>query len=296
MKKMKRNIRNSDHGVVGIIVALLVIGLVVSAIAMVQTVLVPKWMEQKESEHMGEVAKQFTQLKFAIDTLALVGENDIPVSTPVTLGSDEMPFLTTVRSYGDINIMPNSCKITITYASTDEDEESVTFIAGTIKYSSSNAYYMNQDYVYENGALILSQQSQDVMSIQPSLNILLNKDLSFTIFRVSELGDKTSAGGYGTYPIQTKFVNSKDYSYNDVKSISIETSYQNSWELFFKDVLMSNVLDVELGFEAEVTTNPDLNLVVVSFIDDNPDDDVVLPRLNIKLIDIGAQISPGWVE
>ena len=293
MKKILRNIKNSDKGVAGIVVTLMIIGLVISAMAMVQTIFVPKWMEQKESEHMSEVAKQFTQLKFAIDTIGLIGEKDIPVSTPVTLGSDEMPFLTTMRSYGNLNIMPNSCKITINYDS--NNPESVTFIVGTIKYSSSNAYYMNQDYIYENGALILSQHGQDVMSIQPSLSIVLNKDLSFTLFRVSELGDKTSAGGYGTYPIQTKFVGSSEYSYNDVESITIETSYQNAWKLFLEDVLMSNVLDADLDFDSTVTVNPDQDQVTVAFTDD-PANNVFLPDLNIKLIDIGAQISPGWVE
>jgi len=293
MKKILRNIKNSDNGVAGIVVTLMIIGLVISAMAMVQTVFVPKWMEQKESEHMSEVAKQFTQLKFAIDTIGLIGEKDIPVSTPVTLGSDEMPFLTTMRSYGNLNIMPNSCKITINYDS--NNPESVTFIVGTIKYSSSNAYYMNQDYIYENGALILSQHGQDVMSIQPSLSIVLNKDLSFTLFRVSELGDKTSAGGYGTYPIQTKFVDSSEYSYKDVESITIETSYQNAWKLFLEDVLMSNMLDADLDFDSTVTVTPDQDQVTVAFTDD-PANNVFLPDLNIKLIDIGAQISPGWIE
>lgn len=295
MKTIRRGIYNSNDGVVGIVVTLMIIGLFVAALAMVQTVFVPKWMEQKESEHMSEVAKQLTQLKFAIDTQSLVGEKNIPVSTPVTLGSDEMPFLTTMRSYGDLNIMPNSCKITITYVSpSNPDGESVSFTTGTITYSSSNAYYMNQVYVYENGALILSQQSEDVMSVQPSLSILLNKDLSFTIFRISELGDKTSAGGYGTYPIQTRFVDSKGYNYKDVKSIKIETSYQNAWNLFLKDVLMSNSLDVDFGFEAHVTSYPDQGTVVVTFTDD-PGNNVFLPDLDVKLIDIAAQISPGWI-
>lgn len=285
MKKILKNIKNSDDGVAGIVVTLMIIGLIVSAVAMVQTVFVPKWMEQKESEHMGEVAKQFTQLKFSIDTLALTGEKNIPVSTPFTLGSDEMPFLTTMRSYGDLKIMPNSCKITITYS----DDKTVSFNAGTIKYSSSNAYYMNQDFIYENGALILSQHSEDVMITQPSLSVILNKDIAFTIFRISELGDKTSATGYGTYPVQTKFVDSKDYVYNNVQSITVETSYLNSWDLFFKDVLTSENDLFPVEFDAESVVHTDLSQVTVTFSGSNP-------NLNIKLIEIGAQISPGWVE
>jgi hypothetical protein len=295
MKKIKRNIKNSDHGVVGIIVTLMIIGLFVSALAMVQTVFVPKWMEQKEAEHMDEVANQFTQLKFAIDTLSLVGEENIPVSTPVTLGSEEMPFLTTMRSYGDLSILPNNCKIIITYKTQSDppNEVSDPFIIGTIMYSSSNAYYMDQTYVYENGALILKQQSSDVMSIQPSLSVLLKKDLSLTVFKISEIGDKTSAGGYGTYPVQTRFIDSTVYNYYDVKSIEIETTYHNAWLSFLEDILISN--DPDFDFEANVDINPEQDGVIVDFIDDS-DNDIFLPNLDLKVIDIGAQISPGWVE
>lgn len=291
MIKQIKKIKNSDNGVAGIVVTLMIIGLFVSAVAMVQTLFVPNWMEQKESEHMGEVGKQFTQLKFAIDTQALVAEKNIPVSTPITLGSDEMPFLTTMRSYGDINIMPNDCKITITYKSSQDptSDESVTFKAGSIKYSSRNAYYMNQNYIYENGALILSQGSQSVMSVQPSLSVILNKDLSFTIFSISELGDKTSAAGYGTYPIQTKFLDSKEYIYSDITSITIETSHQNAWRFFFEDVLKINTDENNYDFDAAMEPLTDQDEVVITFSED-------LPDLNIKQVKIGAQISPGWVE
>lgn len=289
MKMNKRNLNNSDHGVVGIIVTLLVIGLFVSCVAMVQTIFVPKWMEQKEAEHMQEIANQFAQLKFAIDTLSLVGEENIPVSTPVTLGSDELPFLNSMRSYGDLVILPNDCKITITYISPvdPDDDYTVSFITGTIRYSSSNAYYIDQTFVYENGALILRQHSSDVMTIQPSLSVILKKDLSFNIFKISELGDKTSVGGYGTYPVQTKFIDSSVYKFKDVKSIAIETSYQNAWNLFFKDVLTHN--DPE--FNADVYAPDSENRVIVTF-----DDTSYLPTLDLKVFDIAAQISPGWVE
>ena len=45
---MLRKIKKSDHGVVGIVVAVLMIGLMVSVISLIQMVYVPKWMEQRD--------------------------------------------------------------------------------------------------------------------------------------------------------------------------------------------------------------------------------------------------------
>ena len=62
-----KKFKNSDDAVVGIIVAILLIGLIILVISILQTVFIPNWMKQIEAEHMDEVADQFSQLKFAID-------------------------------------------------------------------------------------------------------------------------------------------------------------------------------------------------------------------------------------
>ena len=68
MKKINiKDLNNSDDAVVGIIVAVLLIGLILVVISIFQTVFIPNWMEQIEAEHMDDVAQQFSQLKFAID-------------------------------------------------------------------------------------------------------------------------------------------------------------------------------------------------------------------------------------
>jgi hypothetical protein len=65
---MIKNIIKSDNGVVGIVVAVLMIGLIVAVVSLIQAVYVPKWMEEREAEHMDLVVTQFAQLKSAIDT------------------------------------------------------------------------------------------------------------------------------------------------------------------------------------------------------------------------------------
>ena len=104
---LKRKLKNSDEGVVGIVVAVLLIGLLFSVVSLVQTVYVPKWMEQKESEHMDEVAVQFSQLKYAIDTHSATEQINNPISAAITLGSRELPYLMSTRAFGHLEILEN---------------------------------------------------------------------------------------------------------------------------------------------------------------------------------------------
>ena len=77
-----RRLKCSNEGVVGIVVAVLLIGLLVSVVSLIQYQYVPKWMEEKEAEHMNDVLNQFSQLKFAIDSQSASGQTNTPIATP----------------------------------------------------------------------------------------------------------------------------------------------------------------------------------------------------------------------
>ncbi|PNX50760.1 MAG: hypothetical protein BV458_12670, partial [Thermoplasmata archaeon M9B2D] len=62
--------KTTDSAVVGIVTAILLIGLVVLVLSIVQTVYVPQIMEQREAEHMDMVALQFAFLTSVIDNQA----------------------------------------------------------------------------------------------------------------------------------------------------------------------------------------------------------------------------------
>jgi cell division protein FtsL len=280
IKNLKR-IKNSEEGVVGIVVALLLIGLFISAIAFVQTVYVPQWMNEKEAEHMDQVANQFSQLKFTMDTLSMTKQQNNPVSSPITFGSKEMPFLSSVRSYGSLDILPNDCRITIT----DNNGESVSYILGSIKYASENAYYIDQSYILENGALILNQNSGDIMAVHPAFSVVDMNDLSFNIVKLTGIEGKTSASGYGTYPVQTKFSSSTFSMIQHVKQITIFTHHKNAWGNYFNDSLLNSALDYSIS---ETTTGDGLTMTFFDTENTN------LPDLSLNVIEIEIQISLGW--
>ena len=275
-----RNFQESDEGVAGVVVALLMIGLIISAFGFVQAFYVPQWMEQKEAEHMDTVLNQFSQLKFSIDTLSVLSEKYSAISSPITLGSKEMPFLSSTRAYGSLEVDPNECKIIIT----DGNDQKSTYTLGALEYRSQNAYFLNQDYTYESGAVILSQISGDVIVIRPSIFVKDGKDLSFDLIRLISTDGKTSASGYGTYPVQTMFSDSQVKTITGVKTIEIYNSHLGAWEKFFEN-LLSNI-------NCSINQTTDGTGIIISFVNNASR----TPDVFMEITHIEIQISPGWVD
>jgi len=287
-RMFKRKIENSNEGVVGIVIAVMLIGLLVSVVSIVQIVYVPKWMEQKESEHMDEVAAQFAQLKYAIDTHSATKQQYNPISASITLGSSELPYLMSVRSYGNLDLLENSYKVKIIKNST----VNYTFDIGTIKYSSFNAYYIDQEYAYECGGIILSQTVGNTFFIKPSLHVVNEKnvDIYFNIINISTLAKKGSISGYGIYPIQTEFIDSVTLTeIENISSIVFDTNYITSWYSFLNGTLINAGLNY-YGYGTNYTIESSDNQVVLEF------DDSITVDLHLNFINIGAQIAPGWIE
>jgi len=302
MKKIKkalnkiksRKLSHSNNGVVGIVVAVLLIGLIVSVISIIQAAYIPKWMEEKEAEHIEQVLVQFSELKLAIDTNLANKEENTPIATSITLGSKEFPFLMSAKAYGSLEIIDNTsndaCKINISYYNATGQYYS-EYKLGLIKYTSHNAYYIpdqKQSFIYEAGAVITSQTSGNSISIKPSFkpidNPTTNDSIIFKIVNIIGIGGKTSYGGYDTVPILTEYKYNSSDNIDNVKSIIISTSYPNAWKTFLDSSFKKEGI-------TEYNCSVGINEVIVKF---DPEDSY--PNLKISLIGINAQIGPGWVE
>ena len=282
-----RRLNNKDHAVVGIVTTFLIIGLIVIILSILQTTYIPKWMEQTESEHMDQVADQFAQLKFSIDTQAVFEKPDIPIATSIKLGSKEHPFLMSNRAYGSLEILTNASIITIT----DNESNTVNFSLGIIKYESSNAYFIDQSFIYETGATIVSQSEGNIMTIKPTFTAVKEKNttLSFTIIDISPIGGKRSISGYGSYPIQTEFFSTESIIIDNISSINFQTKYPNSWSNFFNRTLTNSGLNYN-GYATNFTIIRNDQEVLVDFSNN------IMINIEITYVTIGAQIAPGWIE
>lgn len=297
---MKRIInKTNDSAVVGIVTAMLIIGLIVTVIAIIQLVYVPIIMEQREAEHMDRVAEQFGFLTSVIDDQAADERNGIPIATFVTLGSKELPFLVSSKAYGTLEILENSCLINIENNSID-----YTFPIGIINYSSSNAYFLDQIYTYEAGSMIVNQPQQhggNLMMSQSGISFdynytYLTLNISFDIVNISSVGQKTIAMGSGICAIQTEFHEiSVDTSFKDVSNINISITSPNSnaWYVFLNSLMKRTGLEEVAGLNLDFDDSN--QIVSIAYIEPVIPD---LEEVNVffRIIDINAQIGPGWIE
>jgi hypothetical protein len=287
------NIKESNVAVVGIVTAVLLLGLFISIIALIQTVYVPNWMEQKEAEHMEIVRDQFSQLKFAIDINSAIEQEYTPIATTITLGSKELPFFMSQRSYGALEIISDEFNVNITNITSSNSNFYSNYDIGSIKYSSDNAYFIDQSFIYESGAVITSQSDGDSISVKPVFiteNISDEIVIHFTLINISGVGNKTAYGGYDSIAIQTEYCNctkNKDIEIPNTKYINITTSYANSWSNYINSSL-KKVLDYYENNQGDyeiIPINDGLSIYFYNTI-----------KIDLKFITIYAQIGPGWVE
>ncbi|MEM0492589.1 MAG: hypothetical protein QXS02_01325 [Candidatus Thermoplasmatota archaeon] len=293
-------LRESDEAVAGIIVAVMIVGLVIAVISLIQTVYIPRWMEEREAAHMMQVNDQFAQLKYMLDTLAATHQST-PMSTSITLGSKELGFLSSARAFGHLQVYPDDWYLVVS-ASGPQYE----FYCSTLKYSSENAYYINQNYIYETGAMVLEQSDGSVFIASPSISASLDTTstprvltISIDMVNLNVSTGKISIGGYGTYPIQARFIRVRNPNLqpiNNVDKLEITTKYPKLWMDFLDTVLSDAGLTKEQQQppdpgEYKITSNN--NLVTVEF---GVDPAAFVINLEYQMTDIDLQLAPGWVK
>jgi hypothetical protein len=274
----------------------LIVGLIVIVFSVIQTVYVPQWMKENEADHMEVVADQFSQLKFALDTHCQFKDQNNPLTTSITLGNKEMPILTSSRSYGSIEILPNNFMINVSY--NDGSPQFNNTPLNILKYSSSNSYFLDQEYIFEAGAVLLSQYQGDTMIIKPSFNA--NKEenrkfnISINLVNILPIGDGNSISGYGVYPIKTQYISTNELNMYRISDFSIKTDFPNSWEIFLNNSLKQAGLNYSgTGNVADPCVYKIISegdQIKVVFLNE------IIVNVNIKVIEIGAQLSSGWID
>ena len=280
-----RKIKNSNEAVAGIIVAVLLLGLFFTMYAVVQGVYVPQWMENKEAEHMDQVANQFAELKSSVDVLTVQQQLYSTITNPITLGSRELPYFVTARANGELTIIENEdYKIDI-----NGIKGSVEYDLTSIRYHAYNAYFVEQTYILEGGGIIRDQPTgTSTMIVYPSATIaqvdgdsLLN--ISFYLPVIAGKEEKITRYGCGNCFIRTNYSHFNEYT-DDISSgyLRIYSDYAEAWF----DALnrtMSDLVSVTL-----ISTESPPYVEISQMVGGDP------VELYIKRLFIEAQIGPGW--
>jgi hypothetical protein len=265
-----------NQAVAGVIEALLLVALVSIIIATIQLVYIPQVMNEREAEHMDDVSNQFSYMKSMIDIQSIT-QSDVPMFSMLTLGSDELPYFLTARADGEVKVIAyTTSKISIDYGS-------FVFPLTSIVYDARNAYFVDQTYALEGGGIIVKQpEGKPVMRVNPSISItngssLVTIYINLPVF--SDIPGKNETYGYGSTKcvIRTNYSSSSTQPISGVSSIQIYTDYTNAWNESLITILEGAAQVSEKTNYVEITKKTkDINV-------------------EIKRIQIYAQIGPGWV-
>jgi hypothetical protein len=289
--KNKKLTKRKD-AVAGVIEALLLVALVAIIISTIQLVYIPQMMEQRESDHMDDAENQFSYLKSVIDLQSIVKE-DVPISSPITLGSRELPYFVTARAFGQLDIIDidrtDSKIVTDPWMGFPYANIPLT----SIKYKAHNSYFVDQTYVLEGGCVIVKQPDGETVKIEPAItvenetkiNIIYNMPL------ITGVPGKNSTSGYKNCFVRTNYSYNetciKDFNSAEDHHVWIYTDYLNAWNASLNKLLEE---EVENGY-VNVTITQDL--VGIDVVEIEPWGKTI--HLEITVTYIGAQIGPGIV-
>jgi len=289
--KNKKLIKRKD-AVAGVIEALLLVALVAIIISTIQLVYVPQMMEQRESDHMDDVENQFSYLKSVIDLQSMVKE-DVPISSPIILGSRELPYFVTARAFGQLDIIDidrTDSRIT-TYPWMGFPYANIPLTS--IKYKAHNSYFVDQTYVLEGGCVIVKQPEGETVKIEPAItvknetkiNIIYNMPIIFGV------PGKNSTSGYKNCFVRTNYSYNetciKDFKSEDDHYVWIYTDYLDAWNASLNKLLEE---EVKNGYVNVTITQDTWGTDVVKI---EPWGKTI--HLEITVTYIGAQIGPGIV-
>ncbi len=269
---------NNKNGLAGVIEALLLVALVSIIISTIQLVYIPEMMEQKEAEHMDQISNQFSTLKSMIELQAITNSS-APISTMITLGSREIPYFITAKSFGEISTIDNSNYKIKTLPASPNFPNGIPLTS--IKYEAYNSYFVDQIYSLEGGGIIVKQPNgESVMRVDPSIYIDDEPDLNieFDLPIIVDVPGKNLTYGFEKCFVRTNWSKGNNEYMPNINSINISTQFPNAWNESLHNLLGDNVNYEKGKTYVKITkASKDINL-------------------NLKYYYIYVQIGHGWIK
>lgn len=233
--------RRNKEGVSASVGMMLVVIIFIIVLSIITQYYVPIWMTDQESKQMKTVENNLSQLKLNIDLQILTGNKYYPLTTPISLGTEGLPVFA-VGTSGTLSVNPEDGAFRLYNENRTVDFSSI----GNIKYESNNRYYPSQDYIYENGAIILQQQTGGFIKIQPGIRIeKVYNNITFWYTMITIQGENRTIGGTGTEGIQTTLIENltikENWENGENITIQINSVYADTWEKHFKGIFENAV-------------------------------------------------------
>jgi len=255
--------RRSEKALSEVIGLIVLLGLITVVMAVYVVYSVPADGRENEIRLMNGVKDSFTGYKTSLDSLwinapanpagltgtyGITAENDIVLGTAGTSKDfiSLFPLLKPTGSFGSIRINENDGTVRIIK---DGDEELLNISIGSMRYQSSNNYWVQQEFIYQMGGVFLSQQGGVINKISPTFSVYNKSNkAAVSITPINVTGSNYLTGG-GRVTSDTNLLPSLQYytSTLGAETIRIEidpSSLQEAqaWEKVFKDSAYMNNL------------------------------------------------------
>jgi len=222
-------IRN-NKGQASAVGAMLALMIVVIILSMITLYYVPVWMEEKERNHMTTVQKEFMDLSGTVSALIINNDKSSEGKNTVVLGNEGIPFFS-VGTMGTLKIDPYSPSFRIY----NESKILNVTSTGNIRFESQNRYYVQQYFIYENGAVIIDQPTGEIVRVEPTFN-RTGSTVSMTLISISGTDESMTGKNAQTVITKLMFYESDTYTWGGGENITINitSSYLDAWENYFE--------------------------------------------------------------
>ena len=235
-----------DDGLSEVVGFVLVLAVIVVALSLYQVYGVPAAGRENEIAHMNQVKDRFVDYKISLDSLWVNNRSGVLLSTAFDLGTGAaatggggfvLPILSPAGSGGAVSVTEGGANLTIEA----EGRDPVTIPLGNLTYQSSNNYWVDQTWIYQMGAVFLSQDGGATVRVGPSIAVArAGENTTLTIAPIRLEGSDMIAGS-GPVRVETRmrWGNSSSVEAYDWVNLTIEADNAvtaRAWERAFGEV------------------------------------------------------------
>ncbi|WP_143072237.1 DUF7289 family protein [Methanolobus profundi] len=274
---------NCDSAISSVVSAVLLLGIVVSLITVVNVQYVPEWKTTAEQVHMDDVFYDMAEMKNEVDILSAYSLTEpsttLAVSVPVKMGGGSIPIFASGKSSGRLAINDEDFDMSIVAMTPGlyYNSDPLLLDLGTITYVSNNNYFVDQVFTYENGALIVSQNDNSLMRLEPQMSMKRTENGTNITMYVNALdinGPTRSISSSSVEELNFR-TNGSDSLYwegllfSDM-TMTLRTSHPSSWVTFFETMTDDSGIDAA---DYSISYN---DSVVVFFLEGDAGEDIKL--------------------
>ena len=247
--------KNNDLGLSEVIGFILILALVISAISIWMTYVLPAQGRELEISHMDYVGDWFLDYKIAVDSLWMNNQIGVTDSTSLTLGSKGgntqtsglfLPMMQPIGSSGLLAINNTNTLDTITVTTSNNPPNTINM--SSLTYQSNNNYWIQQQYYYQMGGIFLSQDVNGATGatniVSPLISIYnVNSSPSVEIDSVQLNGGGTIAGeGKARVNFRLQNLNESYFVSNHNRWVTISVNVKDyptaiMWRNLFRDIV-----------------------------------------------------------